>query len=93
MTNLWHLHPVLRRLETLLKEMFPPQGEIPFRKYEVAPRPGAESLRRRLLLRSPGGHLQLRPAKFFTRSMAAWPSAGKRWPPRHPADDQSACPL
>lgn len=54
MSNLWHLHPVLRRLEILLKHLLPQRAEIPFQKYEVAPRPGAESLRRRLLLRPPG---------------------------------------
>ncbi len=52
MTNLWDLHPGIRRLILMMKQRFWPNGEAQFQKYDVTSRPRAESLRRRLLLRS-----------------------------------------
>lgn len=93
MTNLWHLHPVLRRLEILLKQLFGPRGEIAFRKYEVARRPGAECLRRRLLLRAPDRAAELRLAGSLARSRGGLPSAGNRLGLGRRRDDQSTCPF
>ena len=52
MTNLWDFHPGIRRLILMVKQRFWPSAEAQFQKYDVASRPRAETLRRRLLLRS-----------------------------------------
>ena len=51
MTNLWQTTEGFQRLILSLKQAFSPDIAARFEKYDVAPRRGAQTLRRRLLLR------------------------------------------
>ncbi len=56
MTKPWPTQLLLQRLTRPLKQWLSLGGDTRFQKYQVAPRPGAEKLRRRLLLRSSAGN-------------------------------------
>lgn len=57
-------HPGLEWLLWLAKQVFL-AGPARYQKYQVAPRPGAQLLRRRLLLRAPAN---LRPTRASNRA-------------------------
>jgi len=81
MTNLWDCPPGVRRLIQILKQTFRPNVEAQFQKYDVTSRPGAEILRRRLLLRSQvNGAESLPPANRLTRPEPAPNRSRRHWP-------------